>query len=59
MRAPLLFWLIDMLRPRHIAVVGDAARPAFLAACQAVGRLDLPTRALGAFVTPHPTNSKG
>jgi Glycosyl transferase family 2 len=59
MRAPLLFWLIDMLRPRHIAVVGDAARPAFLAACQAVGRLDLPTRVLGAFATPPPDELEG
>ena len=52
MRTPLLFWLIDMLCPRHIAVTGNAARPAFLAVCQAVGRLDLPTRALGALSLP-------
>jgi hypothetical protein len=51
-RAPVLFWLIEILRPRQVAIVGNAARPAFLAACQAVGRLDLPTRVLGAFVNP-------
>ena len=59
-RAPLLFWLIDALRPRHIAVVGDAAQPAFLASCQAVGRLGLATRVLGAFVTlPPPDRLEG
>jgi hypothetical protein len=37
MRVPLLFWLIDMLCPRHIAVVGKAARPAFLSPVTPLG----------------------
>ena len=47
-RMPLLCWLISMVRPRHVAVVGEDARPAFLAMREAIGALGLPSTMFGA-----------
>jgi hypothetical protein len=41
---PLLFWLIDALRPFTLVELTEAPAAPYLAFCQAVGRLRLPTR---------------
>jgi hypothetical protein len=41
---PLLFWLVDALRPFTIVELSDAVAAPYLAFCQAVSRLRLPTR---------------
>jgi hypothetical protein len=51
---PLIFWLIDVVQPKSIAIVGDRARPAFLASCQFVSRFSLGTQIFGAFSMPFP-----
>ena len=58
-RVPLVFWLVEILRPCRIAVVGNDGRPAFLAACQAVERLGLSSSVFGAFTTQLPDEIDG
>jgi hypothetical protein len=53
-RAPLLFWLIEVLQPHRIAIVGNDCQPAFLVACRAVERCGLPSTVFGAFTRPLP-----
>lgn len=42
--APFLFWLVDALRPFTLVELSDAPGASYLAFCQAVSRLRLPTR---------------
>lgn len=46
-QVPLLFWLVDALRPLRVAVLGTGQGGAFFALCQALDRLNLPARCLG------------
>lgn len=41
---PFLFWLIDCVQPRHLAVQGEADGMACLALCQALDKLNLPAK---------------
>ncbi|HTJ91190.1 MAG TPA: hypothetical protein VL356_13570 [Acidocella sp.] len=41
---PFLFWLMDVLRPRDVVVVGEGVRDVFYTACQAAERFRGPAR---------------